>query len=99
MEQCQLALQLGLPIDASDSVFSFTMLLNVGASNGYADAFNTAQAGVILPAGDTFTSASGVFLTQQGEESTPEPASVVLLGVGMTTLFWIKKRKGAGRCD
>ena len=93
-EQCQFALQMGLPIDASDSMFSFTMLLNVGSANGYADAFNTAQAGVVLPAGDTFTSASGVFLTQQGE-STPEPASVVLLGLGMTALLWIKKRKDA----
>lgn len=93
-EQCQFALQMGLPIDASDSVFSFTMILNVDAANGYADAFNTAQAGVVLPQGDTFTSASGVFLTQEGE-STPEPASVVLFGLGMTALLRIKKRKDA----
>jgi hypothetical protein len=90
-EQCQLTLQMPLPIDASDSTFSFTMLLNVSAVDGDAEAFNTAQAGLILPQGDTFTSASGVFLTEQGE-STPEPASLALLSAGLIGLAFVRRR-------
>jgi len=40
---------------------------------------------VILPPGDTFTSASGVFLTQQGSDA-PEPASLALIGSGLLLL-------------
>jgi len=89
---CQLSIELPIPFAASDPTFSFYMILQVGEKdNGDADALNTAQAGLILPPGDTFTSASGVFLTQQGE-STPEPASVILLSMGLAALAWIKRR-------
>jgi len=62
------------------------MTLSVGTWQGEADAYNTGQAGVILPPGDTFTSASGVFLTQQGESSAPEPRSLALIGSGLLLL-------------
>jgi hypothetical protein len=97
-EPCQLTVQMAIPIDASDSMFSFTMLLNVDGSNGFADAFNTAQAGLVLPPGDTFTSASGVFLTQQGgPESAPEPSSVALLGAGLLALAVVRLAGSAWR--
>jgi hypothetical protein len=102
-EACQLALQMPIGIDASDSTFSFTMLLNVNAVDGEAEAFNTAQAGLILPAGDTFTSASGVFLTDLGggesPQPTPEPASIALLSAVLLSLAALRPRKAdiAGR--
>jgi hypothetical protein len=91
---CNIAMQVQVPFSSADPSFTFKLLLaanGIGYDLGEADAFNTAQAGVILPPGYTFTSASGVFLTQQGE-STPEPASVVLLSMGLMALAWIKRR-------
>jgi hypothetical protein len=84
-EACQLAIQLDVPVSALDSTITFTMTLSAGTWQGEADAYNTGQAGVILPAGDTFTSASGVFLTQQGSD-VPEPVSLALFGSGLLLL-------------
>jgi hypothetical protein len=93
VNSCQLSIQLSVPFSNSDPTFTFTMLLlSDAAGTGIADAYNTAQAGVILPPGYTFESGSGVFLTSQ-QPDTPEPASIVLLSVGLAALIGIKRRR------
>jgi hypothetical protein len=44
---------------------------------------------LVLPSDVTYISASGVFLTEQA--STPEPSSVMLLGVGIVCLFRLRR--------
>jgi len=54
--------------------------LELDSEDGYfVGWWNTAQLSVSLPPGVSFTSASGVFLTQSPAESVPEPTSFALL--------------------
>jgi hypothetical protein len=55
--------------------------LNLGCEDGCSQDFsNTSQIGLVLPSNVTFTSASGVFLSQAG--SVPEPSSWAMMLVG-----------------
>jgi hypothetical protein len=58
---------------------------------------NTAQLSLVLPPGVTYTSDSGVFLSQS--VSTPEPGSAVLLGAVLLALggyrFYSSRRRRA----
>jgi hypothetical protein len=54
------------------------------------DYSDTAQMSLILPSDVTYTSASGVFLTQE-PVSTPEPSSVMLLAAGIGCLFCLRR--------
>jgi hypothetical protein len=48
-----------------------------------------------LPDGLSFTSDSGVFLTQDGVTSVPEPASAALVGIGLLGLLGLRRRRTA----
>jgi PEP-CTERM motif len=69
--------------------FIQTMNCNDGA---VCDFSNTGQISLTLPAGDSFTSNSGVFLTQS-ESAAPEPGSLMLMGLGIAALGWIRHRR------
>jgi len=63
------------------------MNCNYGASCSFQ---NTGQLSLILAQGVSYTSASGVFLTQTN--STPEPGTWVLLGAGMSAFILLRRR-------
>jgi hypothetical protein len=54
---------------------------------------NTGQMGLMLPTGTSFTSNSGVFLTQTEGSSTPEPGSLLLMGLGMTAIGCVGRHR------
>jgi PEP-CTERM motif len=94
---------------SNDSISGFTFLGAITVTNGetlpfyflqtmncndgaVCDFSNTGQLALTLPAGDSFTSNSGVFLTQSGS-AAPEPGSLVLMGLGIAALGWIRHRR------
>lgn len=76
-------LVLNVPVSNGNPIFDFTAALTAsGVNDGVADASSTASLSIILPAGFSFTSESGVLLV-------PEPAQVSLLatvGLGLAIL-------------
>ncbi len=50
------------------------------------DFSNTGQMGLVLPTGVSFTSDSGVFLTQSEGSAAPEPGSLLLMGLGIAAM-------------
>lgn len=81
---------------AAVDVIGFQAFLDVGAANmATADIFNTATLFIDLPGGFTFTSGSGVLLTERAATPVPEPASVLLLASGLAGLIiWRRRQQG-----
>ncbi|MGA3019382.1 MAG: PEP-CTERM sorting domain-containing protein [Bryobacteraceae bacterium] len=68
-------------------------LQQLACNNGnICDFSNTAQMSLILPSDVSYTSDSGVFLTQSA--STPEPCSIMLLGLGLAAVGCLRRRQG-----
>jgi PEP-CTERM motif len=57
------------------------------------DFSNTGQMALDLPTGDSFTSNSGVFLTQTDASSAPEPGSLFLMGLGIAAVGCIGRHR------
>jgi len=90
---CNFTLQFVIPVSSSAPTFTLYMTLQAnGGWFGYGDASNTGQAFLTLPPGYSFESASGVFLTSQGEE-TPEPWPFPVLGAALLGLGAVRLRK------
>jgi hypothetical protein len=68
-------------------VVPIQFIQQIACNNGtICDYSNTAQMSLVLPSDVTYTSASGVFLTQQGGSSVPEPGSLLLMGLGIAAI-------------
>jgi hypothetical protein len=75
------------PGSTSTPIFeNFNLVCNLGAS---CDGSHTASLALSLPSGVTFTSESGIFLTQQSSDA-PEPGSWAMLGTG-ALLFGVSR--------
>jgi hypothetical protein len=55
------------------------------------DYSQTASVAFDLPTGTTFTSDSGVFLSQSGPSQVPEPGSAALLATGIAGFMLVRK--------
>jgi hypothetical protein len=85
--------------DAMRDFAIYAVLSAVGTAGGIADFANTASLGLVLPAGLSFTSDSGVFLSRSAPDSVPEPGSLSLLGGGIAVgaLAWRRRKSTAVR--
>jgi PEP-CTERM motif len=71
----------------------FTQFINCN-DGAVCDFSNTGQMSLILPSDVTYTSNSGVFLTQGA--TAPEPGSVLLVGLGFVALAYVRLRRQFG---
>ena len=81
-------------VDSASPFFDFSTFVGAFANTGTADFANTAVYSVLLPAGFTFSSDSGVFLTQR-TSSAPEPSTLLLLVCGGAAMGLRKRRRGS----
>ena len=94
-------------IPTSDLSFTLTAQLQATATgfdpgqgvfpkgSGFADAMDPGQLSIDLPLGFTFTSGSGVLLTQT--TPVPEPSSLLLLGSGLISFGLARRRRKHSR--
>lgn len=82
-----------IPEGETDITIDADMLLNAGLG-GSADYYDTGTISMVLPSNVTFTSNSGVFLSQSGQSDVPEPGSLAIFAAALGLLRW-KRRGGA----
>ena len=81
---------------SSEAIGIQAMLVNYCGAGTACDYSHTGDVSLSLPDGVTYTSASGVFLTQPLESSsTPEPAPAALLASGIAGLVLLRRRNRA----
>lgn len=68
-----------------------TQASSYGAGSATLDASNTASIQMILPAGYSFTSSSGVFLS-----AVPEPGAALLFAAGLVAIALTQRRFKGG---
>jgi hypothetical protein len=78
----------------SDPTIPVGLFLECGSSNDAScDYYDTASISLTLPAGVSFTSASGVFLTQAPVTAVPEPGSFLLFGTALLAIGSLRRCK------
>jgi hypothetical protein len=85
---------LGTLTVTNGEVLPFLFIQQLNCNNGAVCNFqNTGQMSLNLPSDVTYTSNSGVFLTQSA--STPEPGSIFLIGLGCAAIGCLRRRQSA----
>jgi hypothetical protein len=96
--------QVSVPFVILDPLRDFEIVAFLGSTTfagGLVDVSHKAVLGLTLPAGLSFTSDSGVFLTQSpsaAPSAVPEPGTVVLLSTGLAGLLgygWRQRKRAA----